>query len=76
MVDVVLDGPGVIPVAAVVALAGVYIQFTSLINHDVAWFLYSVEAWFDGGRLYQDVFSGADVQGAANEACEAIDALN
>ncbi len=56
MVDVVLDGPGVIPVAAVLALAGVYIQFTSLINHDVAWFLYSVKAWFDGGRLYQDVF--------------------
>lgn len=26
--------------------------------------------------LYQDVFSGADVQEAADEACEAIDALN
>lgn len=26
--------------------------------------------------LYQDVFSGADVQEAANEACEVIDALN
>jgi len=56
MVGAVLDGPGALPVAAAVALACVYIQFASLINHDVAWFLYSVEAWFDGGRLYRDVF--------------------
>lgn len=56
MVDAALDGPGVIPVAAVLALASVYIQFTSLINHDSAWFLYSVDAFFEGGRLYQDIF--------------------
>ena len=56
LVDAVLDGPVIIPVAAVVALASVYIQFTSLINHDAAWFLYSVDAFFEGGRLYQDIF--------------------
>ncbi len=56
VVGAVFDGPGALPVAAVVALVCGYIQFTSMINHDVAWFLYSVQAWFDGGRLYRDVF--------------------
>jgi hypothetical protein len=56
MVDAALDGPGAVPVAATVVLASAYIQFTSLIHHDVAWFLYSVNAFFEGGRLYQDIF--------------------
>ncbi len=56
MVGAALDGPGAVPVAAVVVLASAYIQFTSLINHDTAWFLYSVDAFFEGGRLYQDIF--------------------
>ena len=56
MVGAALDNPGAIAVAAVVVMASVYIQFTSLINHDSAWFLYSVDAFFEGGRLYQDIF--------------------
>ena len=56
MVDAVVDGPGALPVAVAVFLASAYIQFTSLINHDSAWFLYSVDAFFEGGRLYQDIF--------------------
>jgi hypothetical protein len=51
-----LDGPLGLLVFAAFFVAALYIQFTSLINHDTAWFLYSVDAFFEGGRLYQDIF--------------------
>jgi len=37
-------------------LWGLYVQFSAMINHDVAWYLHSVAAFFEGGRLYRDVF--------------------
>ena len=56
LVGAALDGTGVTPVGAGVFLVCVYVQFTSLVNHDAAWFLYSAAALFEGGRLYQDIF--------------------
>ncbi len=37
-------------------LWGLYAQLSGMINHDTAWYLQSVAAFFDGGRLYRDVF--------------------
>lgn len=39
-----------------VLLGTLHAQLSWLINHDSAWYLYAVGAFFDGGRIYQDVF--------------------
>jgi hypothetical protein len=36
--------------------ATLYAQLSWLINHDSAWYLYAVEAFLGGGRMYQDIF--------------------
>lgn len=43
-------------VFAAVLLGALHAQLSWLINHDSAWYLYAVNAFFDGGRIYQDVF--------------------
>jgi hypothetical protein len=52
----VLDGRIGLVVFGAFFLQAVYAQFSSLINHDTAWYLYAVDAFLDGGRLYQDAF--------------------
>ncbi|MHC4983786.1 MAG: hypothetical protein ACYTF6_11565 [Planctomycetota bacterium] len=37
-------------------LGTLYAHFSWLINHDSAWYLYAVDAFLDGGRIYQDIF--------------------
>ncbi len=34
----------------------VQVQLTQLINHDTGWYLHSVEAFLNDGKLYQDIF--------------------
>ena len=41
---------------ATIVLAGLFIQLSSPINHDTAWYLHAVAAYLEGGTLYQDVF--------------------
>ena len=55
-VQACVDGPIGTGIFAGLCLWGLYTQFSAMINHDTAWYLHSVAAFLDGGRLYQDVF--------------------
>lgn len=50
------DGPLGRAIFAGFCLWGLYAQFSAMTHHDIAWYLHSVAAYFEGGRLYQDVF--------------------
>ena len=49
-------GGAALALAVLFAIVSLHFRFSTYINHDVAWYLYSAGRLLDGGRMYQDMF--------------------
>ena len=49
-------GGSALALAVMFAIVSLHFRFSTYINHDVAWYLYSAGRLLDGGRMYQDMF--------------------